>query len=304
MGIVAKVVLSVELAGALLLWLLWRGEQPQAMLQAGFHAISAFCNAGFSPFADSLARFAGDPATLAVLMALIVAGGIGAPVIADLAGWTGGRLLPWAPDRRLRLASRLVLGISFGLIAGGTFAYWLDARLTGREGSLLRALFQSATTRTAGFQVDSQLSFGLVGFWTTLLLMAIGASAQSTGGGIKTNVLARLFGRVDGPTPGRSHFTGRPFRIALLLVGGYLATGAATGLLLAALEGGPRGDAVFEAFSALGTVGLSRDLTPELGAGGKCLLIALMFAGRVLYPTWALALVRRSPPGEDPVDWV
>ncbi len=304
LGTLARVFILVELLGAALLWLLWRGEHAHALPLALFHAISAFCNAGFSLFADSFAGFAQDTGTLAVMMALIVAGGIGATVIANLAGWAGSRLLPWAPDQPLRRASRLALGVSLGLILAGGLAFWLDARLAGRSASVLAALFQSVTTRTAGFQVESQLRFGLLGFGFTLALMAIGASAQSTGGGIKTNVLARLFGRVDAREPGRSHLAGRPFRIALLLVGGYLAIGAASGLLLIALEGAGGRDAFFETFSALGTVGLSRDLTSKLGAGGKWLLIALMFTGRVLYPTWVLYTIRGRKPAEDAVDWV
>jgi trk system potassium uptake protein TrkH len=306
MRTLANVVLGIELVGAVLLWLLWRGDQPQAMLMAGFHAISAFCNAGFSPFADSLARFAGDPATLAVFMALIVAGGIGAPVIADLAGWTGSRLLPWAPERSLRRGSRLALGLSAALILAGGLILWLDARATGRSASLLALLFQSVTTRTAGFQVESQLHFGALGLWATLVLMIIGASPQSTGGGLKTSVLARLFAQVDGEAAAgrRALVRQRAFRIALVLTGGYLAVGMAGGFALALLERVRPADALFEAFSALGTVGLSRGLTPQLGSASKLLVIALMFAGRVLYPIWVLRLARGCRPAADPVDWV
>ena len=305
LGTLARVFLLVELSGAVLLWLLWRGERAHALPLALFHAISAFCNAGFSLFTDSFAGFAQDTGTLAVLMALIVAGGIGATVIANIAGWAGSRLLPWAPDKHLRRASRLALGVSLGLILAGALAFWLDARLAGRSASVLAALFQSVTTRTAGFQVESQLRFGMLGVWATLLLMIIGASPQSTGGGIKTSVVVRLFARVDSGDPGQDWLAQhRPFRIALLLVGSYLATGAAAGLLLALLEQVPLADACFEAFSALGTVGLSRDLTPRLGSAAKLLLTALMFTGRVLYPTWVLYQVRGHKPAEDGVDWV
>lgn len=299
----AAVVIGIEAVGTLALWLLWRGEQPHALLRAGFHAISAFCNAGFALFADNCAGFAGDAGTLSVFMLLIVAGGIGTPVLAELAGWTTSRVLPWRAERRLSLASRIALAFSLGLIALGALAYWIDALLAGRPGSVLGALFQSVTTRTAGFQVDSQLGFGALGFWCTLALMAIGASAQSTGGGIKTNVLARLFLRLDGVAPGR-RIAASALGIAALLSLGYLALGAAAGLLLSTLEGVAWRDALFECYSALGTVGLSRELTPQLGAAGKWLLIALMFTGRVLYPTWVLRMARGSRPGAEPVDWV
>ncbi|MBI2502302.1 MAG: hypothetical protein HYW07_03610, partial [Candidatus Latescibacteria bacterium] len=258
-----KIVFALEGAGALALWLLWRDQVEHPLLQAVFHAISAFGNAGFSLFDGSFVTFRVDPQVLIVLMLLIVAGGAGFPVVAELFRAGLGRLLPWMDPQPLSRASRLVLWWSGGLILLGTALLGADGWLESRPRSLLAALFQSVSTRTAGFQVESQLGLGALGVAATLVLMAIGASPQSTGGGIKTLVLARLFNRIverETGQPADRWFSTAAFRIALLLLLAYLVSGLAGSLLLLYSEQVGFLDAAFEAFSALGTVGLSRDL--------------------------------------------
>jgi trk system potassium uptake protein TrkH len=301
-----KVALAVEGGGALALWLLWRGQVEHPLLQGGFHAISAFGNAGFSLFSDSFASFRGDPPVLVVLMLLIIAGGMGFPVVAELVRASLGRLLPWSEVQPLSRASRLVLWWSGGLIMLGTASFWIDGWLEGRPRQVLDALFQSVSTRTAGFQVESQLNFGTLGLAATCALMAIGASPQSTGGGAKILVLARLFTRTDGRGSGQPAdglFSTAGFRIALLLLIAYLLSGLAGSLLLCHTERVGFLDTAFEAFSALGTVGLTRDLTPRLSPAGKGIDIALMFAGRVLYPTLAIYLSRAEQARGEAVPW-
>jgi trk system potassium uptake protein TrkH len=302
---VIQVTLLAELLGALLLGLLWRGRVEHALPVAAFHSISAFCNAGFSLFPDSFASFRDDPLTLLVVMALIAAGGAGFPVVLDAAGALASRLAPWTAARPLRPASRATLSAIAVLVPLGAVAFLLDGALQGRPRTALEATFQSVTARTAGFQVEGQRSFAAVGLAATVALMAIGASAQSTGGGIKTNVVIRLFrrGERDGGDPSPAAVLSRPWMIALVLVLIYAATGTAAGFALARLSRCAPADALFEAFSALGTVGLSRDLTPALPPAGKGILIALMFTGRVLYPTLVVAMTRRRPADPERLPW-
>jgi trk system potassium uptake protein len=305
-GTVARVTMTVELVGTALLWLHWRGHLGSPLPKALFHSISAFCNAGFCLFSDSLAGYRGDVVTQVVIMGLIVAGGAGFTVVADLMRTTSSKLVPWIEPLHLRRASRVVLYWSAALIAAGTVAFLLDAQLTGQPRTFIQALFQSVTTRTAGFQVESQLGFGAVGLWATLILMIIGASAQSTGGGVKTVVVARLFSRIDrqdDPAAPKPLLRFKPFRIALLLASVYLVTGAAGTFVLWWREGLSLRNAAFEALSALGTVGLSRDVTPGLSGAGKLFVVILMFAGRVLYPTFVIRVVRARRPDPDLVEW-
>jgi trk system potassium uptake protein TrkH len=240
-------------------------------------------------------------------MLLIIAGGAGFPVMANLANAGMSRIIPWMENRPLAQASRLVLLWSGILIAAGALLFLIDGWISKTPRTLLDAVFQSVTTRTAGFQIESQLRFGLVGVFGTVMLMMIGASPQSTGGGLKTAVLARLFQRIDPRDPVASSkwfITFKPFRIALLLVGLYMMTALSATFFLIYTDRLSFIDAGFEAFSALGTVGLSRDITPKLSAAGKGIDIALMFAGRVLYPTLVIWLVRGRRECEDPVPWV
>jgi trk system potassium uptake protein TrkH len=303
---VIKITLSVEAFGTLAFWLLWRGRIEHPILQGAFHAISAFCNAGFALFSDSFASFRGDPPTLIILMLLIIIGGVGFPVTANLAKAGISRIIPWIENRPLSRASRVVLLWSGGLIALGAVLFLIDGWLYKSPRTLLDAVFQSVTTRTAGFQVESQLRFNTIGLAGTILLMMIGASPQSTGGGIKTAVFARLCKRLDTRDEKQSSrwlFTFKPFRLALLLAGFYLVTGTAAAILLIYTDHLAAGDAAFEAFSALGTVGLSRDITPNLSSAGKWIDIMLMFAGRVLYPTFVMWTIRGRRESPDPVPW-
>jgi trk system potassium uptake protein TrkH len=303
---VVKVTLTVEFFGTLAFWLLWRGHIEHPILQGAFHAISAFCNAGFALFSDSFASFRSDPPTLIILMLLIIAGGAGFPVMANLTHVGISRIFPWVENRPLTQASRVVLLWSGGLIVIGAVLFMLDAWLYKTPRTLLDAVFQSVTTRTAGFQIESQLRFNTLGLASAILLMIIGASPQSTGGGIKTAVLARLFKRIDPRDEKQSSkwFIGfKPFRIALSLIGFYLITGIVAAILLIYTDRLAIQDAAFEAFSALGTVGLTRDVTPALSAAGKWIDIVLMFCGRVLYPILVMWMIRGRRESPDPVPW-
>jgi len=289
-GIVAFTAIF-ELAGAAALYPVFRGaDVDDAAFAAVFHSVSAFCNAGFSPFRDSLERFADRPYALGVVSLLIASGGIGFIVIQDLERRVRGR------RRALSAHSRLVLPVTGFLVAGGGLAFWLlerDGAFSGMAplDAVANAVFQSVTPRTAGFDAVAQTEFGQTSKLLTMVLMFIGGAPGSIAGGVKisTVLLVALaifrapdsrgersaFGyRFAGETDGKalSYFVK-----ALFLLGGAVVA-------LSLIEG-PRGAALdeiaFETVSAFGTVGLSLGLTPRLGAAGKLVLIATMFAGRV-----------------------
>lgn len=305
-SVTVRATLALEGLGALLLWLAFRGRVDHPLLYGIFHAISAFCNAGFSLFRDSLESFSGSVPILSTVMVLVVAGGLGFPALGNLWRVAVTHLVPWQASARLTRETKFVLASALALIALGTAAFLVDSAFMKSGRSLLGALFQSVSLRTAGFQAESQLSFGSLGFWAGLVLMTIGASPQSTGGGLKTSVAARLFLRLeprDRAGPRRPLVLGLPFRLALLFLAAYLGTALGAGALIAWLEGSSLGDAVFETLSALGTVGLSRDLTATLSAGSKLIVMALMFTGRVLYPVLVVGVTRRLVPGRDDPAW-
>lgn len=275
--------LGFELTGALLLWASRPASSP---FEAAFHAVSAFCNAGFCLWRDSFAWE--RPAFLLVAAGLIVAGGIGFFVLVDLAH----RAL-LRHHRPLTLHTKLVLSTTALLLAGGTFGF-LALEWDGVLASLsvplrfLHAFFQAVTCRTAGF---STLPMDALRPPTLIMLsglMFIGASPGSCGGGIKTTTFALLClglrARLRGWGKARAFRRGiapaavdRAMAVFLLSLG----TVTAATFVLLCLQPLPPLAAWFEVISAFGTVGLSTGVTPGLAAGGKLLLAAVMFAGRL-----------------------
>ncbi len=285
--------LGLELAGAILLYLRFR-ELPDAAFVAGFHAVSAFCNAGFSTFSNSLENYVGDPLVNATVMFLVISGGLGFIVWRDLAKFVQGK------KRRLSTQTKIVLGVSAVLVALGALVfYWLEARHAMRglkpAERVLAALFQAVTPRTAGFDTISpaRLSDGSV--LLTMLLMFIGASPGSTGGGVKTTtffvvLLAAMRGLDEKSrlTIGRRSVFAKTVLKAYGVVGKglVLIVVAASALLVLehrALSAGEMSlvELLFETISAFGTVGLSLGVTSRLAVASKLVLVATMFAGRV-----------------------
>jgi trk system potassium uptake protein TrkH len=311
--------LAVEAAGAAVLWLRFRGRFPagQAAWQSVFHAVSAFCNAGFGLLPDNLVRYRGDVLVNLAITSLIIVGGLGFLVNLEL--WDQVRL-------RLRgrraplptLHARLALTVTVVLLVGATAAFltleW-DNVLRGLPPGerVLAAWFQSVTPRTAGF---STIDYGRVSADTlffTMFLMFVGASPGSTGGGIKTTTFGVLVALVVARWCGRGRATlyhrtiphavmDRALTLALLA---WALVSLAVGLLVATeTHGVPAGEAeprfvalMFEAISAFGTVGLSTGITPSLTAAGKVVLVALMYAGRVGPLTLVLAVGPRREQG-------
>lgn len=255
-----------------------------------FHAVSAFCNAGFdlmgvrAPF-SSLTGYAGDPLVILTIASLIIIGGLGFIVWDDLRAC--GR--HW---RRYALHTKVVLACTGALILGGTLLMLLlehGASLAGlRDGKrLLAAFFQAVTPRTAGFNSVDLARLGHGGRLLITLLMFVGASPGSTAGGVKTTTLAVVLASLSSYLRGRRdvnlfHYQIEPQVVrraycsmtlyTLLILGGSFVLTA---------QGAAAERAVFETVSAIGTVGLSLGLTPLLPALSRLALILLMYAGRV-----------------------
>lgn len=318
LALVRLVVLStllLEALGAAALFALWapRFGAGEAAWPAVFHAVSAFCNAGFSLFPDNLVRFREDPATLLVIAALLVAGGLGFVVIQDLRFRLRGR------KRRLSIHSRLTLVVSAYLLAGATALFFVfEGSETlaglGTGSRLANAAFMAATPRTAGFNAVDYDEVADPSLFLTFGLMWIGGSPGSTAGGVKTTtvallallLLARLRGDRAVSTGGRTVPEETLQRAAGLAVGSVLLLALFVfALLVTELPASSEADRnhlvrlVFEAQSALGTVGLSMGVTTELSPAGRLLVVLLMFLGRVgpLAVLGAMALrgQRRAP---------
>ncbi|MEQ8352410.1 MAG: potassium transporter TrkG [Leptospiraceae bacterium] len=269
-----------------------------------FHSISAFCNAGFSLFDDSLISVSRAPGySMATFMVLIVLGGLGFPVLRALFL----RIRhPASVHFRFNVGTRLVLIATIVLLFAGCLAFYLmeqDGLLAGMETgeAWMHSLFYSVTTRTAGFETLSTASLSLHTVFFTFLLMWIGASPVSTGGGIKTSTISvaavhimnlirgkqrvEVFGRtVSADTVARAYST--------VLLSFFSIFAAIFTLLF--LESEPFLDIIFEVVSAFGTVGLSRGITSSISSEGKAVLCIVMFVGRVGSMTFLLAIVPRA----------
>jgi trk system potassium uptake protein TrkH len=297
--------LAIEAFGATLLYL---SDSGSGVWRAVFHAVSAFCNAGFSLYPRNLEAQQGNGFYLAVIMALIVLGGLGFPVLSGIL-----RLRPWAPptvrlQHRLSVSVRIVVVTTAILLGGGTLLLWLLERTAGLSAlptaqQWLQALFLSVTARTAGFNTIPTEQISAAGSVVLIVLMWIGASPASTGGGVKTLTVAVALAGVVQLLRGRGRvelfWREIPLESVLkafmaLLVSGILLL-SATLLLLWLEPGVPLLDALFEVTSAHSTVGLSRGITAHLRPESKLLLCAVMLIGRVGVLSVAMLLLPARP---------
>lgn len=306
----------IEAVGASLLWFGWFDEFGSlgAVWPALFHAVSAFCNAGFSIFSGSLQAFADDASTLTVIAVLVALGGLGFLVLEELHDWARG----WG-RHRLSLHARLVLLTSAILIVGGAALFvlfeWnnLLAARAGPFAAVMDALFLSIVPRTAGFNIVDYSELTSASLLLTMLLMFVGGSPGSTAGGIKTTTAALLVGAAIARVRGRAVTDafrrtvpeGTSQRATGLAVLAMALLGAAILLLQVTELGGvpfPTSEGrffalTFEAVSAFGTVGLSLGATADLSLTGKVIVVVLMFIGRVgpltLVASMAVAAQRR-----------
>ncbi|MDI3521839.1 MAG: trk/ktr system potassium uptake protein [Bacillota bacterium] len=294
----------IEGTGAVLLTWHWWGLYPpgEAIFQGVFHAISAFCNAGFDLKGEfrSLTGYRTDLLVNLVVTSLIILGGLGFSVLIEF--------INWPRERYLSLHSRIVVKTTLVLIALGTLLIltiesYNPATLAGRSWfeKLLCSYFQAVTPRTAGFNTIPIADLRPATLFLIVLLMYIGASPGGTGGGIKTTtfvtliltVLATVRGKSRTEVGNRSLPAGLvPKSLAIAFLSLSLVVGITIALLIS--EGKDFLLTLFEVTSAFGTVGLSMGLTTELSAVGRALIIALMFAGRVGPLTIAVAVAQRQ----------
>ena len=268
---------------------------------AVFTSISAFCNAGMDIIADnSLSSYATNPIINLVTCALIVLGGIGYIVWWDVMGLRKGV----AGRRRLSLHSKIAISTTLLLIFGGGLLILLFEYHNPRTiaelslfDKLQVSLFQSVTTRTAGFATVPQQDLTNASSILCLLLMFIGGSPVGTAGGIKTVTIAVLVASALSSVQNRQEVTLFQRNISKQAVSKAVAVTTmsfvilfTSTLLLSAVSPGEPLDILFETVSATATVGLSRDLTPYLNAYGKVIIIGTMYLGRVGPISLALAL--------------
>lgn len=303
---------TIEAIGAALLFLRFLFIYPPGYaLYAGvFHSIAAFCNAGFSIFRNNLVDYTNDPLVNLVIMGLIVCGGLGFYVLEEI---RAGLVARWRGRRwRWSLHGRVVLLTTAVLIVGGAVAIYALESLNADVkdawyARIFPAFFQSVSARTAGFNtVDmTKLSNGTA--LVLILLMFIGASPGSTGGGIKTTTFATLVallvarwrGRTDAEMFGRrlpADLVAKALAVTVGFLLGYLI--CVMILQVTELGGKIPGDVrgaflemTFETSSAFGTVGLSLGVTPYLSVAGKLAVVLAMFTGRVGPLAFALTLI-------------
>jgi len=289
------------------------GVQPQWFCSI-FHSISAFCNAGFSLFSDSLQSYNRRPQVYLVICPLIILGGLGFGVLYDISGIIADRVKRFFKRRfnkhyrfsmeapkRMRLQTKIVLSVSACLIVFGMLAIVVFENFANKDGGgppqggapvgVLGALFQSITARTTGFNTVNVSQLTPSSRFILILLMFVGGSPGSTAGGIKTVTLAVVIMTAIAALRKRQEVemfkrsvrvvvVGRAITVMLLFVA-VLFTAVLALSITESSNGFTMSEIVFEATSALGTVGLTTGITPSLTTAGKLIIIAVIFVGRL-----------------------
>jgi len=309
---IMMLVFVIEGVGVVLLTLSWMRyfPFPQALYHGFFHAISAFCNAGFSLFSTSFEQFQLDPFINFVSMALIILGGLGFVVLIDFKNrWSRSS----GPIRRLSFHTKVVCSVAFFLIFISAFFLFYVERIHSLSAyapnsGFLIALFQSVTARTAGFNTISISRLSNGGCFILMFLMFIGAAPGSCGGGVKVSTLgilvAMFISRLRGQDESHIFYHTIPREtiskaLTIVISAVILIAVIFMGLLFSENWNTPveqsRGhfvELLFETISAFGTVGLSMGVTPTLSTIGRILITILMFVGRLGPLTMAVVLTR------------
>ncbi|MDO8568973.1 MAG: potassium transporter TrkG [Dehalococcoidales bacterium] len=296
----------VEAIGAAIFYLHWRaGDNPDLSLwRAAFHSISAFTNSGMDIFGNfkSLSDYQGDAVVLLTSAGLIILGGVGYLVVEDL--------LRSRRFARLTLESKLVLTVTISLLVLGTLFYLLaEFSNPNTLGPLpflhkiLVSFFQAVTPRTAGFTAIDIGGLNGVTLLFTMFLMAVGGAAGSLAGGMKVNTFGVLVMMAISSVKGHEHveafgreFTDQNVHRAVTVLVFYLGIVGLVVLALSITETFQLDRLLFETFSALGTVGLSTGITPDLSTAGRLIITLTMFIGRLGLLTFATLLVHRQQP--------
>lgn len=288
-GFVLKATLIFELSGAVIMMpVLCKDYGVKGVWLAVFHSISAFCNAGFDILGTDASKYVSltqyvncTSINLAVIF-LIVIGGIGFLTWEDI--YTNKLHF-----RRYRMQSKVILITSAVLIiVPALYFFFFDLNNLPIKQRILSSLFQSVTTRTAGFNTVDLTALQEPSIATMIVLMIIGGSPGSTAGGIKTTTVAVLianslatFGRKDSSNFFKRRIDNQVVKNASTILIMYLVLSFTGAVAISTAEKIPFLKCLFETSSAIGTVGLTLGITPELGLFSQLILILLMFCGRV-----------------------
>lgn len=307
---IVKVTLVIELVGAIILFLRWRNQYSslrETVFYSVFHSVSAFCNAGFTLFSESLLGYQEDWVILLTISFLVILGGLGFAVLAGFINADPFRR-GWRPYlNRMSTHTKLALVMTFFLLVGATlyiFFFEFDSALQGMDmkTKVLTAFFHSVTLRTAGFNTVELADCRNVTVWLMILWMFVGGCPSSTAGGIKAttvgilvlSVRAMLLGREEVELYGRTIPKNVVYKAIAVASISVVVVTVAFSLLLTVHEGSFVG-LLFESVSAFANVGLSLgETTSRLGVAGKLIIIFLMYVGRIGPLTLALAVGERT----------
>ena len=288
-GFIIRMTALIEGIGAVLLAPVFCSEFGffRGIWYAVFHSVSAFCNAGFDLMGvreqySSLTSFATHPVINLVIMALIIIGGIG------FLTWDDIRTFKWK-FRRYHMQSKVILmTTAFLLVLPAIYFCFFEFSALPFGERIWESVFQSVTTRTAGFNTADLTTLSETGLAIMIILMLVGGSPGSTAGGMKTTTLAVMLSTAVSVFRKRehTHFFGRRIsddtvRNAATILTMYLVLFLTGGFIISRVEGLPLISCLFETASAVGTVGLTVGITSGLGQVSRCILILLMYIGRV-----------------------
>ena len=293
-------VLAIEFAGAVVLSVIFMQDFPflKACYLGVFHSITAFCNAGFSLFPDSMAAYADNPLMLYSLSALIILGGLGFFVIVDL--------YDTYKEKHIHLSThtKVVLYLTFVVLTLAFLVFFFSEESGVFSGkgffySLNNSFFQAVSARTAGFASIPANTFSDFTEIIMIFLMSVGAAPGSTAGGVKVTTLALVFVFLKSMLQADEDFVLLKKRIpsdlikkALTIFILFFVAVAVLSALLMLIEADKRPiDVVFEVVSAFSTVGVSAGVTPQLSIAGKLLTIFAMIAGRIGILTVLLVMI-------------
>lgn len=302
--------LMLEFLGAVILFFHWNNQfsTGEAFFQSVFHSISAFCNAGFSLFSDSFISYKGDILVNAVIITLIILGGLGFLVLQEI------RKVSWDMVKKRKfhvsLHTKMILWLTLILVVGSLILFsaveW-NHSLKGLSFTekMFASLFQVVTPRTAGFNTLNLNALSTVTVLLLISLMFIGASPGSTAGGIKTTTFGVILAFIKSKMGARNsvnifyrtlpwELVTRAFLLAALAV---CVVFLSTFLILWVDPQLAFQKVLFEVFSAFGTVGLSLGITPELNEWGKVVIILTMYVGRISPLTLLYVFSRQKAAG-------
>ncbi len=292
----------IELIGAIILYIGFKEigvDRP--LWTAIFHSISAFCTAGFSLFGDSLSSFQDNPIIINTIIVLSILGSVGFIVLLDF--W----LRITRKRKKITLTSKIILISTIVYISVGTMMLFVSDGIlvTEEHHGLKNAFFHLVSAHTTvGFNAYPIEQFKLGGVLVLIMIMIIGASPAGTGGGIKTTSVTAIIGLMYSILKQRKHVTffGKEIPAQKIYVA-ISSTAFYTGILLIGVwiivqldgERFTFEALIFEAASALSTVGLSTGITPDLSNANKIIIACLMFIGRLGVMTFGFALISQSP---------